>query len=145
MPTDRFVESSDEDVVCFANKLHPMDAFGFECTLDKVIEELKSYNDFSIHRYDFSGNLDLVRYIKTIQEEGLYAVLRIGPYVCAEWNYGGFPVWLHNIPGIKFRTKNDVFMNEMSNFMTVIVDMMKHENLFASQGGPIIISQVCEL
>lgn len=31
----------------------------------------------------------------------------------------------------------------MSNFTTVIVDMMKHENLFASQGGPIIISQVC--
>ncbi|XP_059462503.1 beta-galactosidase 15-like [Corylus avellana] len=93
-------------------------------------------------QYDFSGNLDLVRFLKTVQDEGLYAVLRIGPYVCAEWNYGGFPVWLHNIPGIKFRTKNDVFMNEMSNFTTVIVDMMKHENLFASQGGPIIISQI---
>ncbi len=41
---------SDEDVVCFAKKLHPMGVFGFECTLDRVIEELKSYNDFSIHR-----------------------------------------------------------------------------------------------
>ncbi|KAI4357323.1 hypothetical protein L6164_001279 [Bauhinia variegata] len=41
---------SDEDVVRFAKKLHPMGAFGFECTLDRVIEELKSYNDFSIHR-----------------------------------------------------------------------------------------------
>jgi beta-galactosidase GanA len=38
--------------------------------------------------YDFSGNLDLIRFLKTIQDEGLYAVLRIGPYVCAEWNYG---------------------------------------------------------
>ncbi|KAF3431011.1 hypothetical protein FNV43_RR25741 [Rhamnella rubrinervis] len=49
---------SDEDVVRFAKKLYPMGAFGFECTLDKVIEELKSYNDFSIHRillyYDIS-------------------------------------------------------------------------------------------
>ncbi|KEH40787.1 putative DNA helicase chromatin remodeling SNF2 family [Medicago truncatula] len=41
---------NDEDVVRFARKLHPIGAFGFECTLDRVIEELKSYNDFSIHR-----------------------------------------------------------------------------------------------
>ena len=39
-------------------------------------------------KYDFSGNLDLIRFLKTIHDEGLYAVLRIGPYVCAEWNYG---------------------------------------------------------
>ncbi|XP_062166454.1 beta-galactosidase 15-like [Alnus glutinosa] len=111
------------------------------------INTIETYVFWNAHeaqrrQYDFKGNLDLVRFLKTIQDEGLYAVLRIGPYVCAEWNYGGFPVWLHNIPGIKFRTKNDVFMNEMSNFTTVIVDMMKHENLFASQGGPIIISQI---
>ncbi|KAE9450827.1 hypothetical protein C3L33_17271, partial [Rhododendron williamsianum] len=41
---------TDEDVVRFAKKLHPMGVFGFECTLDRVIEELKSYNDYSIHR-----------------------------------------------------------------------------------------------
>ncbi|XP_065856526.1 protein CHROMATIN REMODELING 19 isoform X2 [Euphorbia lathyris] len=41
---------NDEDVVCFAKKLHPIGAFGFESTLDRVIEELKSYNDFSIHQ-----------------------------------------------------------------------------------------------
>ncbi|KAK7273635.1 hypothetical protein RIF29_14692 [Crotalaria pallida] len=41
---------NDEDVIRFARKLHPVGAFGFECTLDRVIEELKSYNDFSIHR-----------------------------------------------------------------------------------------------
>ncbi|KAK7315626.1 hypothetical protein VNO77_34192 [Canavalia gladiata] len=93
-------------------------------------------------QYDFSGNLDLVRFIKTIQDQGLYAMLRIGPYVCAEWNYGGFPEWLHNMPNIEFRTNNPVYMNEMKNFTTVIVDMMKHEKLFASQGGPIILAQI---
>ncbi|XLT41726.1 hypothetical protein HN873_073018 [Arachis hypogaea] len=41
---------NDDDVIRFARKLHPIGAFGFECTLDRVIEELKSYNDFSIHR-----------------------------------------------------------------------------------------------
>ncbi|CAL1380659.1 unnamed protein product [Linum trigynum] len=41
---------TDEDVVRFAKKLHPRGAFGFECTLDRVVEELKSYNDYSIHQ-----------------------------------------------------------------------------------------------
>ncbi|XVE53944.1 hypothetical protein DITRI_Ditri03aG0042900 [Diplodiscus trichospermus] len=93
-------------------------------------------------QYDFNGNLDLIRFIKTVQDEGLYVILRIGPYVCAEWNYGGLPVWLHNLPGAKLRTKNDLFMKEMEKFTKLIVDMVKKENLFASQGGPIILSQI---
>ncbi|KAF5940676.1 hypothetical protein HYC85_021843 [Camellia sinensis] len=93
-------------------------------------------------QYDFSENLDLVRFIRAIHEEGLYAILRIGPYVCAEWNYGGFPVWLHNIPGIAFRTNNEVYENEMKNFTTLIVDMVRDEGLFASKGGPIILAQI---
>ncbi|THG04592.1 hypothetical protein TEA_004670 [Camellia sinensis var. sinensis] len=92
-------------------------------------------------QYDFSENLDLVRFIRAIHDEGLYAILRIGPYVCAEWNYGGFPVWLHNIPGIAFRTNNEVYENEMKNFTTLIVDMVRDEGLFASKGGPIILAQ----
>ncbi|TYI03679.1 hypothetical protein ES332_A11G357200v1 [Gossypium tomentosum] len=82
-------------------------------------------------QYDFSGNLDLIRFLKTIQDQGLYAILRISPYTCAEWNYG-----------VSLRTKNDVFMNEMKNFTTLIVDMVKKEKLFASQRGNIILAQV---
>ncbi|KAK9268044.1 hypothetical protein L1049_010483 [Liquidambar formosana] len=92
--------------------------------------------------YYFEGRFDLVRFVKTVQEAGLLVHLRIGPYVCAEWNYGGFPVWLHFIPGIQFRTTNDLFKNEMKRFLAKIVDLMKEENLFASQGGPIILAQV---
>ncbi|RDX96237.1 Beta-galactosidase 15, partial [Mucuna pruriens] len=109
-----------------------------------VIETYVFWNAHEPQRrqYDFSGNLDLVKFIKTIQNQGLYAMLRIGPYACAEWNYGGFPVWLHNMPNIEFRTNNTVFEEEMKNFTTVIVDMMRRENLFAPQGGPIILAQI---
>ncbi|KAA8516637.1 hypothetical protein F0562_016857 [Nyssa sinensis] len=93
-------------------------------------------------QYEFSGNLDIIRFIRTIQDEGLYVFLRIGPYVCAEWNYGGFPVWLHSIPGIEFRTNNPQFENEMQNFTTLIVDKVKHAGLFASDGGPVILAQI---
>lgn len=57
------------------------------------LDAIETYVFWNAHeparrQYDFSGHLDLIRFIKTIQDEGLYAVLRIGPYVCAEWNYG---------------------------------------------------------
>ncbi|XP_051139103.1 beta-galactosidase 5-like [Andrographis paniculata] len=92
--------------------------------------------------YNFEGRYDLVRFIKTVQKVGLYVTLRIGPYVCAEWNFGGFPVWLKYVPGISFRTENEPFKAAMQQFMQKIVGMLKSENLFASQGGPVIISQV---
>ncbi|KAL9165755.1 hypothetical protein ABFS82_06G191200 [Erythranthe guttata] len=111
------------------------------------LDAIETYVFWNAHeplrrQYDFSGNLDLIRFIKTVQDEGLYAVLRIGPYVCAEWNFGGFPMWLDNLPGVELRTVNDVYMSEMKNFTTLIVDMMKEEKLFASQGGPIILAQI---
>ncbi|CAK9159233.1 unnamed protein product [Ilex paraguariensis] len=111
------------------------------------VDAIETYVFWNVHeplrrQYDFTGNFDLIRFLKTIQDEGLYSVLRIGPYVCAEWNYGGFPVWLHNLPGIELRTANTVYMNEMQNFTALIVDMVKQEKLFASQGGPIILAQI---
>ncbi|XP_057975801.1 beta-galactosidase 3-like [Malania oleifera] len=93
-------------------------------------------------KYNFEGRYDLVRFIKTVQKAGLYAHLRIGPYVCAEWNLGGFPVWLKYVPGISFRTDNEPFKRAMQGFTEKIVEMMKSEKLYASQGGPIILSQI---
>ncbi|KAB1218433.1 Beta-galactosidase 1 [Morella rubra] len=93
-------------------------------------------------KYYFEGNYDLVKFIKLVKQAGLYVHLRIGPYVCAEWNFGGFPVWLKYIPGINFRTDNEPFKRQMQKFTNKIVDMMKFERLFESQGGPIILSQI---
>ncbi|XWS72298.1 hypothetical protein CRYUN_Cryun02cG0028100 [Craigia yunnanensis] len=92
--------------------------------------------------YDFSGNLNFIKFFQLIQNAGLYAILRIGPYVCAEWNYGGFPMWLHNTPGIQLRTDNEIYKREMEIFTTKIIDMVKSAKLFASQGGPIIFAQI---
>lgn len=93
-------------------------------------------------KYYFEGRYDLVRFIKVVQAAGLYVHLRIGPYICAEWNFGGFPVWLKYVPGIAFRTDNGPFKVAMQGFTQKIVDMMKSEKLFQPQGGPIIMSQI---
>ncbi|KAL2249385.1 UNVERIFIED_CONTAM: Beta-galactosidase 9, partial [Sesamum indicum] len=60
-------------------------------------------------QYNFEGRYNIVKFVKQVGSSGLYLFLRIGPYVCAEWNFGGFPVWLRDIPGIEFRTDNIPF------------------------------------
>lgn len=114
---------------------------------DGGLDVIDTYVFWNVHEpspgnYDFEGRYDLVRFIKTIQKMGLYVHLRIGPYICGEWNFGGFPVWLKYVPGISFRTDNEPFKMAMQGFTQKIVQMMKNEYLFASQGGPIILSQI---
>ncbi|XP_077219958.1 beta-galactosidase 15-like [Tasmannia lanceolata] len=114
---------------------------------DGGLDAIETYVFWDVHEprrreYNFEGSNDIIRFIKTVQDAGLYVVLRIGPYVTAEWSYGGFPVWLHNMPGIQLRTDNEIYKNEMQIFTTLIVNMMKQEDLLAPQGGPIIITQI---
>ncbi|XP_062210627.1 beta-galactosidase 6-like [Phragmites australis] len=114
---------------------------------DGGLDVIETYVFWDIHepvrgQYDFEGRKDLAGFVKAVADAGLYVHLRIGPYVCAEWNYGGFPLWLHFIPGIKFRTDNEPFKAEMQRFTAKVVDTMKGAGLYASQGGPIILSQI---
>ncbi|TYI31087.1 hypothetical protein ES332_A05G429500v1 [Gossypium tomentosum] len=111
------------------------------------VDVIQTYVFWNLHepqpgQYDFSGRYDLVKFIKEIQAQGLYACLRIGPFIESEWTYGGFPFWLHDVPGIVYRTDNEPFKFYMQNFTTKIVNLMKSEGLYASQGGPIILSQI---
>ncbi|KAL8171772.1 hypothetical protein V2J09_023576 [Rumex salicifolius] len=109
-----------------------------------VIESYVFWNghELSPDNYYFGGRYDLVKFVKTVQQAGMYMVLRIGPFVAAEWNYGGIPAWLHYIPGTVFRTDNEPFKHYMEKFTAYIVNLMKKEKLFASQGGPIILAQI---
>ncbi|KAF2287083.1 hypothetical protein GH714_038061 [Hevea brasiliensis] len=114
---------------------------------DGGLDAIETYIFWNAHeprrrQYNFAGNLDFIKFFQLVQEAGLYGILRIGPYACAEWNYGGFPVWLHNIPGIKLRTDNEIYKNEMQIFTSKIVNMTKEAKLFAVQGGPIILAQI---
>ncbi|KAH6811906.1 beta-galactosidase 3, partial [Perilla frutescens var. frutescens] len=113
---------------------------------DGGLDAIDTYVFWNLHEpspgnYNFEGRNDLVGFVKLVQKAGLYLHLRIGPYVCAEWNFGGFPVWLKYVPGITFRTDNEPFKMAMQRFTEKIVQMMKAERLFESQGGPIILSQ----
>lgn len=109
-----------------------------------VIESYVFWNghELSPDNYYFEGRYDLVKFVKVVQKAGMYMMLRIGPFVAAEWNFGGVPVWLHYVPGTVFRTDNEPWKYYMQKFTTYIVNLMKKEKLFASQGGPIIMAQI---
>ncbi|KAD7478906.1 hypothetical protein R6Q59_005280 [Mikania micrantha] len=92
--------------------------------------------------FNFTGNYDLVKFIKLIAANNMYVVLRLGPFIQAEWNLGGLPFWLREVPNIVFRTYNEAYMRHMKRYIEFIVNMMKTEKLFAPQGGPIILAQV---
>lgn len=109
-----------------------------------VIETYVFWNghELSPDNYYFGGRYDLLKFVKIVQQARMYLILRVGPFVAAEWNFGGVPVWLHYVPGTVFRTNSEPFKYHMQKFMTLIVNIMKKEKLFASQGGPIILAQV---
>ncbi|KAM0860765.1 hypothetical protein ACQ4PT_046326 [Festuca glaucescens] len=111
------------------------------------LDVIQTYVFWNVHeplqgQYNFEGRYDIVKFIREIQAQGLYVSLRIGPFIEAEWKYGGFPFWLHDVPNITFRTDNEPFKQHMQRFVTQIVNMMKHEGLYYPQGGPIIVSQI---
>ncbi|KAJ0231265.1 Beta-galactosidase 6 [Hirschfeldia incana] len=116
-------------------------------TKEGGIDVIDTYVFWNLHepklgQYDFSGRNDLVKFIKEIRSQGLYVCLRIGPFIEAEWNYGGLPFWLRDVPGMVYRTDNEPFKFHMRKFTSKIVNLMKSEGLYASQGGPIILSQI---
>ncbi len=91
-------------------------------------------------QYDFSGNLDLAAWVKLAQEEGLWVLLRPGPYSCGEWDGGGYPAWFLNDPTIKPRTLDPRYMGPAGEWLKRIGQEVAH--LQIDKGGPILMTQV---
>lgn len=92
-------------------------------------------------KWDFTGDKNLAEYIKIAGEEGMMVILRPGPYVCAEWEFGGYPWWLQNVEGMEIRRDNAEFLKHTKMY----IDRLYKEvgNLQCTKGGPIIMVQ-CE-
>ncbi len=89
--------------------------------------------------FDFSGGLDLVKYIETAGKLGLNVILRPGPYICAEWEFGGMPSWLLR-DDIPLRCNDERFLRKLRPYLLKVFELVKP--LLASRGGPIIAMQV---
>jgi len=90
--------------------------------------------------FDFSGQRDVAEFIREAQSAGLYVILRPGPYVCAEWEWGGYPAWLLKEHGIVVRSTDPKFMEPTRRWLLRLGKELAP--LQIGNGGPIIAVQV---
>jgi beta-galactosidase len=109
------------------------------------LNTISTYVFWNLHEpspghYDFHGQNDIAEYIRIAQQEGLNVILRPGPYVCAEWDLGGYPAWLLADSTMILRSTQPQFTAAAARWL----DRLGRElvPLLASRGGPIIAVQV---
>lgn len=110
------------------------------------LNAVATYVFWNIHepepgQWDFTGDKNLAEYIKIAGEEGMMVILRPGPYVCAEWEFGGYPYWLQNVKGMEIRRDNPEFLKCTKAYIDRLYKEVK--GLLCSNGGPIVMVQ-CE-
>ena len=90
--------------------------------------------------FDFTGNNDVAEFCRLAQKNGMYVIVRPGPYVCAEWEMGGLPWWLLKKKDIRLRERDPYFMERVKMFEQKVGEQLA--GLTIQNGGPIIMVQV---
>ena len=91
-------------------------------------------------QFDFSGDNDLAEFLKEAGEEGLFVILRPGPYVCAEWELGGYPAWLLKDPHLVLRGPDAAYMAATKRWFERLGREVSP--MLVQHGGPVILTQV---
>lgn len=115
-----------------------MKAMGLNC-----VETYCAWNQHEKHpgEFDFSGILDITKFIETARNEGLMAIVRPGPYICAEWEFGGLPWWIQDDENIEIRCSNKAYIKYFDRYLDRLFDEIRP--LLCTNGGNIIMLQ-CE-
>ena len=91
--------------------------------------------------FDFtSPSRDIARFVRIAQEEGMWVILRPGPYVCAEWDFGGIPSYLLHYPDLKVRCLDPRYMAAAERYIAHLAAVVRP--LLVSRGGPILMVQI---
>ncbi len=100
-----------------------------------------NYHESSEGLYDFhTGNRNISEFITIAAEEGMWVIIRPGPYVCAEWEFGGLPPYLLRQPEIKVRCLDPVYMKAAERYMSRLADVLRP--FLITNGGPVLMIQI---
>ncbi len=115
-----------------------MRAMGLNC--------VETYCAWNMHEkkpgeFDFSGMLDIASFISTAGEEGLMVIVRPGPYICAEWEFGGLPWWIQADEDMEIRCSNAAYIKCFDRYLDRLLGEVRP--LLCTNGGPVIMLQ-CE-
>lgn len=121
----------------WADRLHWLRLMG--------LDTVETYVAWNLHeprrgQFDFSGGADLERFVGLAAKEGLRVIVRPGPYICAEWDNGGFPAWLGTRPGLRLRTADPAYLEEVRRWFGELLPRLVP--LQETHGGPISMVQV---
>jgi beta-galactosidase len=84
------------------------------------------------------GGLDLGRFLDLVAAAGMYAIVRPGPYICAEWTNGGLPAWVLTESGI--RRNDPAFLEAVGGYLSALAPILVPRQV--TEGGPVILVQV---
>jgi beta-galactosidase len=119
------------------DRLAKMRAFG--------LNTVETYVAWNLHEprpgeFHFEGSLDLVRFVEIAFEVDLKVIVRPGPYICSEWDFGGLPAWLLKDPAMQVRCAYPPYLAAVDRYFDALLPRLAP--LLASRGGPIIAVQV---
>ncbi len=106
---------------------------------------VETYIPWNLHekekgKFDFTGILDITRFVGLAQELGLWVILRPSPYICAEWEFGGLPWWLMKEDGMRLRCMYEPYLKHLREYYEELFKVIKP--LQITEGGPVIMMQV---
>nr|WP_235833405.1 beta-galactosidase [Glaciibacter flavus] len=90
--------------------------------------------------FDVTGRLDLAAFLDTVSAEGLHAIVRPGPYICAEFDNGGLPGWLTHRPDIALRSSDPAYLDPVEDYLTRVIAIVRPRQI--DVGGPVILMQI---
>jgi len=89
-----------------------------------------------------SPSRDLPRFLRLAHGLGLRVVLRPGPYVCGEFEFGGLPAWLLRDGPIELRTDAEPYMGHVERWWGELLPRLRREGLMLDDGGPVMLVQI---
>ena len=99
-----------------------------------------NYHEPQENQFDFTGEKDFEAYLKTAQDLDLYATVRAGPYVCAEWDSGGYPVWAKFKPDVIVREDDPAYLALQDHWFGEILPKIAAHQI--NKGGNVILVQL---
>ncbi|CAM3952098.1 beta-galactosidase [Pedobacter westerhofensis] len=121
----------------WADRLLRLKRGGFNCV---EIYTIWNFHEPLEGKFDFSGDQDLDGFLALVKKMEMYAIVRVGPYYCAEWDQGGYPVWLRFKPGLRVREPNAVFEKYVDRFFDRLLPVVfKHQ---INKGGAVVLIQL---
>jgi beta-galactosidase len=99
-----------------------------------------NYHEPKEGQFNFIGDHDLNAFLKLIKSMGMYAIVRVGPYYCGEWNMGGYPIWLKFKPGLRVREDNPQFLTAVDHYFDKLIPIVAANQI--NNGGAVIMVQL---